>query len=637
VLLQLKDVQKAIGAEEILQNISFIIEEKEKAALVGVNGAGKTSVFRLLTGEWAADGGAITKSSSMRVGYLPQLNNSTVVETPVDGSISLYDALDAVFIPLKDMEKNIREMEKDMGSLEGKELEENLSRYDNLINKFKDEGGYEMESRLKGVLRGLGFDEGQWGQSFDTLSGGQRTRALLGRLLLEKSDLLLLDEPTNHLDIDSVAWLEDYLKNFDGAVLLISHDRYFMDKIVTKTIEIENKKSIVYNGNYTYFVTEKATNRALTEKAFKEQQKEIRHHESAIKTIRSFRTEAAIIRAKSREKLLAKIERVDAPTQDPASMRLRLKPSINSGNDVLFAEGLSMGFDGKTLFSDVCFEVRKGDRVALIGANGIGKTTLLKILVNSLAPLGGRVREGVNVRVGYYDQSHAFDGESKKKTIFQEIADTYPRLGQAEIRTTLAAFMFVGDDVFKPISALSGGELGRVQLSKIMLAGANFLVLDEPTNHLDIFSKEILEDALRDFSGTVVYISHDRYFINNTATKVMELTENGIAEYEGNYDYYVEKKSTPAIHEPVVAESSSKDEYLRKKESDAQARKIKSRIAKIEEEIAGLEEKVSECEERLDDDEISRDAKKAQAVFGEKTRLEAMITELFDKWEELQV
>ncbi|MCL2199660.1 MAG: ABC-F family ATP-binding cassette domain-containing protein, partial [Defluviitaleaceae bacterium] len=516
-------------------------------------------------------------------------------------------------------------------------LDEALARHDGLMNKFKEEGGYEMESRLKGVLRGLGFSEEQWEQPFDTLSGGQRTRALLGRLLLERSDLLLLDEPTNHLDIESVAWLEDYLKNFNSAVLLISHDRYFMDKVVTKTIEIENKKSVVYNGNYSYFVQKKAADRVLAEKAFKEQQKEIKHHEAAIKTIRSFRTEAAIIRAKSREKLLAKIDRVDAPTQDPSKMRLRLKPRINSGNDVIFAEELTMGFDGKTLFSYVSFEVKKGDKIALIGANGIGKTTLIKILVNTLVPLGGRVREGVNVRVGYYDQSHAFDEDAEKKTIFQEMADTYPRLSQTEIRTTLAAFMFIGDDVFKPISALSGGERGRVQLSKIMLAGANFLVLDEPTNHLDIFSKEILEEALREFSGTVVYISHDRYFINNTATKVLELTENGVTEYAGNYDYYMEKKAIVVLGEALpVAETTQKEDYLRKKESESEARKIKSRIAKIEAEISEIESQISDCEEKLEDEEICRSAEKAQAIFEEKTKLEEKITELFNKWEELQ-
>jgi len=649
----MKDVQKAIGVEEILTSVSFLIEEKEKVALVGVNGAGKTSVFRLITGEWQADDGAITMSGNARVGYLPQLNDDAAARgvsegtaDSDDGLLSLYDALDTVFLPLKRMETEIRALEAAMGSLVGDELESALKRYDSLSFRFKDEGGYETESRLKGVLRGLGFSEAQWVQPFGQLSGGQRTRALLGKLLLERSDLLLLDEPTNHLDIESIAWLEDYLKNFSGAVLLISHDRYFMDRVVTKTIEIENKKSVVYHGNYSHFVTKKASDRALAEKAFAEQQKVLKHHEEVIKTIRSFRTEAALIRAKSREKMLDKIERVDKPAEDPARMRLRLKPRLNSGNDVLFAEGLTMGFGGaKLLFSDISFEVKKGDKTALIGPNGIGKTTLIKILVGALEPLDGRVREGVNVRVGYYDQSHSFSAESEKKSIFQELADTYPRLTQTEIRTTLAAFMFIGDDVFKPISALSGGERGRVQLSKIMLAGANFLILDEPTNHLDLFSKEILEEALREFTGTLIYISHDRYFINNTATRILELTESGVTTYDGNYDYYLEKKAAvqqlPAenIHtntRPEISpqESTSKEDYLRKKEQESQARRKKARIEKLEAEISKTENLIANCDEKLADDEINRNAEAAQTVFAEKTALEETLSALYDEWAE---
>ncbi|MDR0272498.1 MAG: ABC-F family ATP-binding cassette domain-containing protein [Clostridiales bacterium] len=634
MLLQMRDVQKAIGVEEILADVSFIIEEKEKVALVGVNGAGKTSVFRLITGQWTADEGGITKSGSLRIGYLPQLNDDAVSYFDAENSenLSLYEVLDRVFLPLKKMEAEIRSLETAMGGFSGEKLDETLRRYDTMSVRFKDEGGFETESRLKGVLRGLGFSESQWRQPFGQLSGGQRTRALLGKLLLERSELLLLDEPTNHLDIESVAWLEDYLRNFPGAILVISHDRYFLDKVATKTIEIENKKSVVYNGNYSYFVNKKATDRALAEKAFAEQQKVLKHHEEVIKTIRSFKTEAAIIRAKSREKMLVKIERVDAPAQDPAKMRLRLKPRLNSGHDVLFAEGLKMGFDGKKLFSNISFEIKKGDKIALIGPNGIGKTTLLKILVSEIAPLDGRVREGVNVRVGYYDQSFAFSAESEKKTIFQEIADTYPRFTQTEIRTTLAAFMFIGDDVFKPISALSGGERGRVQLTKIMLAGANFLVLDEPTNHLDLFSKEILEEALREFSGTLIFISHDRYFINNTATKIFELHEAGISEFAGNYDYYLEKKESVILAEAVDIPKSS-DDYLRKKEIESQARRKKTRIEKLEAEISKTEFLIAECDEKFD--EIAGNAEATLAVFSEKTELEDKLVVLYEEWEAL--
>lgn len=670
MLLQMKGVKRAIGAQEILTNVSFIIEEKEKVSLVGVNGAGKTSVFRLITRQWQADEGAITKSGvhgkDIRIGYLPQLNDNASADfdeksalpstptgykmQPVEGSFleefSLYDALDSVFLHLKKIELEIRTLEKAMASLKGEKLEEALKRYDNLSIRFKDEGGYEQESRLKGVLRGLGFSEAQWHQPFNQLSGGQRTRALLGKLLLEQNDLLLLDEPTNHLDIESIAWLEDYLRGFPGAVLLISHDRYFLDKIATKTIEIENKKTVVYNGNYSYFVSKKASDRALAEKAFSEQQKIIKNHEEVVKTLRSYKTEAAIIRAKSREKLLDKIERVDAPTQDPEKMRLRPKPRLNSGNDVLFVEGLIMGFGekgDKPLFSDISFEVKKGDKTALIGANGTGKTTLIKILVGEIEPLAGRVRKGINVRIGYYDQSHVFSAESEKKTIFQEIADTFPRLTQTEIRTTLAAFMFIGNDVFKPISALSGGERGRVQLSKVMISGANFLVLDEPTNHLDLYSKEILEEALREFTGTLIYISHDRYFINNTATKVLELTENGISEFAGNYDYCLEKLLAPqataatgiqnqaSVSKPKP-ESKSKEDYLRKKKLESLARRKKSQIQRLESEISETEACIKECALKFADDTINSDTQAAQAVFEKKTTLEKALSDLYDEW-----
>ena len=642
MLLQLKNIQKSIGIEEILTDISFIIEEREKVALVGVNGAGKTSVFRILTGQWQADEGAITKTPGIRIGYLPQLNEGDTAHENETDARNLYKVLDSVFDPLKKMEINLRSLEAKMAEAKGPELEDALKKYDDLSFQFKENGGYETESRLKGVLRGLGFTEKQWLQPFNLLSGGERTRAMLGKLLLEKTDLLLLDEPTNHLDIKSVEWLEDYIKGINAAVLIISHDRYFMDKVVTKTIEIERKKSIVYNGNYSYFAEKKLVDKAIAEKAYAEQQKVIKHHEEVVKTLRSFSTEAAIIRSKSRQKLLDKIERVDKPEGELTTMRLRLTPKLNSGHDVLFAEDLTMSFGEKMLFNKLSFEIKKGDRTALIGPNGIGKTTLLKILVGAIAPNEGRTREGVNVRLGYYDQSHAFDAESEKKTIFGEIADTYPRLTQTEIRTTLAAFMFIGDDVFKPISALSGGERGRVQLSKIMLAGANFLVLDEPTNHLDLFSKEILEEALREFNGTVIYVSHDRYFINNTATKILELSPTGVKTYDGNYDYYVEKKAaleamknetnTPTL---TVSAPQTKEDYLRKKEQDSLERKKKARIEKLELEIAKTEESILICDTKLADDEIGRSAAKSQEIYNEKLSLEEKLSTLYDEWESL--
>ncbi|MCL2362192.1 MAG: ABC-F family ATP-binding cassette domain-containing protein [Defluviitaleaceae bacterium] len=640
MILQLKNIQKSIGVEEILNDISFILEEREKAALVGINGAGKTSVFRIITRQWQPDEGVMTMSSGVTIGYLPQLaeTDPNLIESIPTGN-TLYDVLDAVFEPLKKIEAEIRAIEERMTTQTGQALDASMERYSTLTARFESADGYSASSRVRGVLKGLSFTEDQWKQSFAELSGGQKTRALLGRLLLESPDIMLLDEPTNHLDIESVAWLEEYLRSSKSAVILISHDRYFMDKVVTKTIEIEGKVSTVYNGNYTYFTEKKARDRALAEKQFAENQKIIKHHESVIKTLRSYSTEAAIIRAKSREKLLAKIERVEKPANDPTNMRLRLKPKITSGHDVLSVEDLSMAFGEKHLFSNVSFEVKKGDRIALIGANGIGKTTLLKILMGELTPITGRIREGVNVRHGYYDQAQ--DHLSEEKNIFQELADTYPRLTQTEIRTVLGAFVFIGDDVFKPISALSGGERGRVALAKIMLAGANFLILDEPTNHLDLYSKEILEEALRDFQGTLLYISHDRYFINNTANMILEMEPTGLRRYLGNYDYYMEKKAEELAmlemeaSSPDVPPINQKEEYQRKKEQDSAARRKKSQVDKLEAQIAKAEAQIADCDARLNDEAVSRDAEAAAAVYAEKINLEEELAMLYDDWESL--
>lgn len=658
LLLQCKEVRKNIGIDEILRNISFIVEEKEKVALIGVNGAGKTSVFRLLTGEWQPDGGEITKTAGMRVGYLPQL--AGLEENPGDGEESfdeptggetapahdaarphtLYDELDSVFEPLKKTEAELRALEADMGRLADEALTRTMERYARLTEAFEKQGGYETASRVRGVLTGLGFVESEWRQPLYQLSGGQRTRAALGRLLLTEPELLLLDEPTNHLDIGSVAWLEDYLRAYNGAMLIVSHDRYFLDKVVTKTIEIENKKTTVYNGNYTFYATWKAANRDVALRQYLQQQKTIKHHEEVIKTLRSFSTEAAIIRAKSREKLLDKIERVEKPESLPEKMRLMLTPKIQSGHEVLMVEGVSMAFGRTPLFEGVSFDLRKGDKTALIGPNGIGKTTLFKILMGELSPVTGRIRQGVNVRVGYYDQAQ--QRLSEDKTIFQELADTYPRLTQTEIRNVLAAFVFTGDDVFKPIAALSGGERGRVSLAKIMLNGANLLILDEPTNHLDMYSKEILEEALRDFPGTLLYISHDRYFINHTATRVMELNPGGLTEYPGNYDYYVEKKKALSEQaelsalDAIEAAPPVKEDWRRKKETEAEVRKAKSRLARLEAEIQETEMLIAQCDERLSEEDTARDAEAVSALYTEKTTREAKLLLLYEEWNNAQ-
>ena len=645
MLLQMKNIQKSIGITDILRDVSFIIEEKEKAALVGVNGAGKTSIFRLITGVWQADEGELIRASGTRLGYLPQIAEADAQEEmdAPSPTQTLYDVLDAVFAPLKKVENEMRTLEQNMASQNGEALQQTMARYDKLTQRFTEEGGFESSSRVRGVLRGLGFADERWMQPFGQLSGGEKTRAMLGRLLLERADLLLLDEPTNHLDIESVAWLEEYLRNFAGAVLLISHDRYFMDKVVTKTIEIENKTSFVYNGNYTTFAKQKAANREIAEKQYREQQKVIKHHEKAIQTIRSFSTEAAIIRAKSREKLLDKMERVEKPTALPNTMRLRLVPSIKSGHDVLSIEDLTFTFDDADvpLFENISFELKKGDKAAIIGPNGIGKTTLLKILMGEAQATGGRFREGVNVKSGYYDQAQQRLDENK--TLFEELSDTYPKLTNTEIRGVLAAFMFIGDDVFKPISTLSGGERGRVALAKITLAGANFLVLDEPTNHLDLFSKELLEEAIRKFEGTVLYISHDRYFINHTATQILELSPDGLTKYYGNYDKYVEKKQALTLdaqnEAPVLekVEVTQKMDYISRKEQQAAERKLKAQITRIEAEISDTEEAIANCDAKLLDDKISRDAQAAAEVFHEKTELEQKLVVLLEEWEEAHV
>jgi ATP-binding cassette subfamily F protein 3 len=643
LLLQLKGVQKNIGVTEILRDVSFIIEEKEKAALVGVNGAGKTSVLRLITGQWQADEGNIIRAGGTRLGYLPQLaeTEQAEIDTPLPGH-TLYEVLDAVFSPLYKMETELRSLEQEMATAENETFAQIIKAYDKLNQRFTEAGGYESASRVRGVLRGLGFPDERWAQPFGQLSGGEKTRAMLGRLLLERADLLLLDEPTNHLDIESVAWLEEYLRGFPGAVLLISHDRYFMDRVVTKTIEIESRTAYVYNGNYTAFVRQKAINREIAEKHYREQQKVIKHHEEAIKTIRSFSTEAAIIRAKSREKLLAKIERVEKPAALPDTMRLRLTPSIKSGNDVLAVEGLTMGFDGKTLFSNISFDLKKGDKTAVIGPNGIGKTTLLKILVKEIQPQAGRIREGVNIKPGYYDQAQQKLDETK--TLFQELSDTYPRLTNTEIRNTLAAFMFIGDDVFKLISALSGGERGRVALAKITLTGSNLLILDEPTNHLDLYSKEILEDALRNFPGTLLYISHDRYFINHTATNVLELTAEGLKNFSGNYDDYLAEKQKQAqnkVPEEVddldTSDSTQKNQWQNRKEEQAAERKRIAHINRLEDNIAKTEAAIAACDARLADDVIARDAAASEEVFNEKTKLEEKLAFLYTEWDVIMV
>ncbi len=638
MILSLSGVSKSFGTDVILEKITFNMEEKEKAAIVGVNGAGKTTLFKIITGESTYDSGDVYIKKDISLGYLKQ-------NAMPNSDDTIYNEMLSVFKNLIETENELRQMEHEMSSLKGTELEEHMKKYSDLQYQFELMDGYSYKSRIKGVLKGLGFSEEDFERPVNSLSGGQKTRVYLGSLLLSNPDLLLLDEPTNHLDIDSVTWLEEFLKSYTGAVLIISHDRYFLDKIVTKTIEIENKKSHVYEGNYSFYAKNKEINRQIEQHHYIQQQREIKRQEEVIAKLKSFNREKSIKRAESRQKQLDKIVPVDKPENLPEKMRLKLTPKITSGNDVLHAEGLSKSFDNTTLFENLDIDIKRGDKTAIVGPNGIGKSTLLKILLGKAQKSSGEIKFGTNVNVGYYDQEqHNFD---ESKTIFQEISDTYPDMTNGEIRNVLASFVFMGDDVFKVISSLSGGEKGRVSLAKIMLSKANFLILDEPTNHLDIYSKEILESAINNYEGTVLYVSHDRYFINKTALKVLEMSKEGITEYLGNYDYYIEKKNTAQREEALFGQketlaeektvSETKLSYQAQKEQQAKERKLKNQIKKIENEIEETEEKIHQLDEKLSQPEIATNADKAREIFDEKTALETHLNELYEQWEAVQV
>lgn len=639
MILACRQLHKAYGIDVILEKITFHIEEREKAAIVGVNGAGKTTLFKVLTGEISADGGEFYLKKDTSVGYLAQ-------NIHIESDKTIYEEMLSVFEKIIQTEANLREMENEMGGLSGQALADKMEEYGALQHYFEQHDGYSYQSRMKGVLKGLGFTESDFNRPMNQLSGGQKTRVHLGKLLLSKPDVLLLDEPTNHLDIASIEWLEDFLRTYPGSVLIISHDRYFLDRIVTKVIEIENKKSYVYNGNYSFYWQQKEINREIQQKAYDMQQKEIKHQEDVIRTLRQFNREKSIKRAESREKVLDKMERIDRPDALPDQMRLTLTPFLTSGNDVLHAENLSKSYGGQKIFQGVSFDVKRSDKVAIIGPNGVGKSTLFRMLLKEVSSDSGLIRFGTNVFVGYYDQEQAKLDESK--TIFEEISDSYPTLTQGQIRNMLAAFVFTGDDVFKPISALSGGEKGRVSLAKIMLSKANTLMLDEPTNHLDMFSKEVLESAINRYEGTCIYISHDRYFINKTAEKILELTPDGVILYNGNYDYYLEKKAEHARNElekalqnnqkattATTAQpiSETKNDWLKQKEQQAAERKLANKIKKVEAEIEETENAIAKADEDMA--ACGTDFSKANEIFSEKTKLEEKLEKLYEEWEEL--
>lgn len=637
MILACHNISKSFGEQTIVHEGSFHIEEHEKAALVGINGAGKSTIMKMIMGELPLDGGNVVLAKGKTIGYLAQHQD-------LSHGNSIYEEVKSAKADVIALETQIRQIEEELSSLSGTALEERLNTYHRLTAAFERADGYTYKSEIAGVLKGLGFAEEEFTKCVDDLSGGQKTRVSLGKLLLTKPDILLLDEPTNHLDMSSISWLETYLLNYSGAVLIVSHDRYFLNRVVSKVIEIEQGHIMTYVGNYTAYAQKKQQLRDARLKEYLNQQREIKHQEAVIEKLKSFNREKSIRRAESREKMLNKIVSLEKPVELNTDIHLHLEPSCVSGNDVLKVEGLCKSFPPQILFQNVDFEIKRGEHVAIIGDNGTGKTTLLKILNQVLPADSGTFTLGTNVKIGYYDQEHHV--LNMDKTIFDEISDDYPALTGTRIRNILAAFLFTGDDVFKLIRDLSGGERGRVSLAKLMLSEANFLILDEPTNHLDITSKEILENALNDYTGTVLYVSHDRYFINQTATRIMELTNNRFINYIGNYDYYLAKKeeltaahtdstSSNTVQAAEATASEAKLSWQEQKEEQARLRKRQNELKKTEDRIAFLESRDAELNELLSKEEIYTNSVKCQELATEKAKNNEELETLYEKWEEL--
>ena len=635
MILSCNNISKSFGTDVIIKSCSFNIEDHEKAAIVGINGAGKSTLLKIITGEEPADTGIVTLAKDKTLGYLAQ-------QQDLQSDRSIYDELLSVKQYILDMESELRRIEAAMNNASGDELESLMNRYTNLNHEFEMNNGYAYKSEITGVLKGLGFAEEDFSLHVNTLSGGQKTRVSLGKLLLSKPDIIMLDEPTNHLDMDSISWLENYLLNYSGAVLIVAHDRYFLDKIVSKIIEIDNGDCTVFSGNYTDYASKKAILRNMKLKEYLNQQRDIKHQEEVIAKLKQFNREKSIKRAESREKMLDKIEVVDKPVELNAKMNIKLEPFVVSGNDVLTVTDLTKSFDGNTLFNNINFEIKRGERVALIGNNGTGKTTILKLINGIIQPDSGSIYLGAKVAIGYYDQEHhVLDPD---KTLFQEIQDAYPDLNNTQIRNTLAAFLFTDDDVFKYIRDLSGGERGRVSLAKLMLSNANLLILDEPTNHLDIVSKEILENALNSYTGTVLYVSHDRYFINATATRIIELTNQSIVNYIGNYDYYLEKrdiltaKAFPDTNTDVSSSEKVKDSKIswqQSREEQNRLKKKKNDLKRTEERIADIEKRIEDIDTEYSDPSIGSNTARLMELHNESTKLKKELDELYEHWEEL--
>ena len=634
MILSCQNITKSFGTTFVLNHASFHLEEREKAALIGTNGAGKSTLLKIITGAMSADTGTITIAKGKTLGYLSQ-------HQEVSSTASIYEEVLTTKQPIIELEEQMRQAELLMKQASGLKLDELLATYTRVSHEFESQNGYAYKSEIVGVLKGLGFDEGDFTKTAATCSGGQKTRIALGKLLLLNPDILLLDEPTNHLDMDSIAWLENFLLHYNGAVIIVSHDRYFLDRTVTKTLSLEQGELSVFSGNYTQFAEKREILYRAKVNAYLNQQRELKHQEDVITKLRSFNREKSIKRAESREKMLAKIDVIEKPIDENAEMSIALSPAITSGTDVLCVDSLGKSFGELHLFSGLSFDIKRGEHVAIIGQNGTGKTTILKIINKLLDADSGKINIGSNVHIGYYDQEHHVLDTTK--TIFDEISDAYPSLSNTRIRNVLAAFLFTGDDVFKSIATLSGGERGRVSLAKLMLSNANFLILDEPTNHLDIISKEVLEKALNNYSGTVLYVSHDRYFVNRTATRILDLTSQTLVNYIGNYDYYVEKKEELTnIYAPSADVVTTTDETTENKldwqqQKDAQARERKrlSDLTKLESEIEELESRNKEIDEQFELPSVACDVAKCQELSKEKATITKQLELCYDQWSEL--
>mgnify|MGYP004453260605 FL=1 len=649
MILQCSHISKSFATDVVLNDVSFHINDNEKAAIVGVNGSGKSTLLKIIVGKESYDSGDIIIKKDATVGYLAQ-------NQEFESGESIIDEMQTAKPEVKILEKKMHELSEKMNNASGDELDALIKQYDNARHRFEQLDGYSYESEINGVLKGLGFEDNDFSKPISKLSGGQKTRVALAKMLLQAPDLIILDEPTNHLDMNSIHWLEGYLNSYKGAVLIVAHDRYFLDKIVTKVVELRQTHSTVFSGNYSDYSTKRQALLDSLMKQYMNQQAEIKHQEEVITKLRSFNREKSIKRAESRQKMLDKMDRIEKPIEENTQMHLLFTPKIQSGNDVLTIKNLSKSFGEHSLFSDIAFEVKRGEKVAIIGDNGTGKTTILKMINKMLAPDTGSITLGTNVQIAYYDQEHQV--LHMEKTLFEEIQDTYPTMTNTQIRNMLAAFLFTDDDVFKKIKNLSGGERGRVSLAKLMLSDANFLILDEPTNHLDIDSKEILENAINNFDGTVLYVSHDRFFINKTATRILDLTRHQIVNYVGNYDYYLEKKEdneraqlnaqtlnqdsanssnvTSDTDSPDNTASDTKLSWKQQKEEQARLRKIENEVKKIEAEIEKLETENEELTELLQTDEVSTNSVKLQEISSKIEQNADRLEELMERWETIQ-